>query len=211
MQITEDQATEAARDTIPILDDPMALFRDWLAEAEKTEPNDPNAMIVATAGSDGLPTARAILLKGIDDRGFIFYTNTESRKGDHLRENPQAGLCFHWKTLGRQVRADGPVEPVTAAEADAYFQSRPHGSRIGAWASQQSRPMPARSTLLDRVTQYSEEFGQGDVPRPDYWSGYRVLPLRLEYWRDRPFRLHERLIYRRAKVDAPWQTERLFP
>ena len=211
MQITEDQATEAARDTIPILDDPMALFRDWLAEAEKTEPNDPNAMIVATAGRDGLPTARAILLKGVDERGFVFYTNTQSRKGDHLQENPQAGLCFYWKTLGRQVRADGPVEPVTAAEADAYFHSRPQGSQIGAWASQQSRPMPARKTLLDRVARYAGEFGEGAVPRPDYWSGYRVLPLRMEYWRDRPFRLHERLIYRRAALDAPWQTERLFP
>ena len=189
--------------------DPFVLFRDWMAEAEISEPNDANAMAVATAGRDGLPSVRMILLKGLDDRGFVFYTNTESPKGVQLAENPQAGLCFHWKSLRRQVRARGAVERVSDAEADAYFATRPRGSQIGAWASLQSTTLPTRTTLEDRIGMFEGQYSGGDVPRPPHWSGYRVVPGVIEFWLDRPFRLHDRLVYRRD--GASWATERVYP
>ncbi len=191
------------------VEDPFALFQTWMAEAEASEPNDANAMAVATAGHDGMPSVRMILLKGIDDRGFVFYTNTESPKGRQLAENAKAGLCFHWKSLRRQVRARGPVEPVSEAEADAYFATRPRGSQIGAWASLQSTTLPSRTALEERIEAFERDYAGGDVPRPPHWSGYRVIPDVIEFWLDRTFRLHDRLIYRRDG-DA-WVTERVYP
>lgn len=194
---------------------PYDLFAEWMKEAEQSEPNDPNAMALATADASGIPSVRMVLLKGIDPRGFVFYTNTESRKGTQLLANRNAALCFHWKSLRRQVRVEGPVEIVTDAEADAYFESRPRDSRIGAWASQQSRPLEGRWELEKRVAQFAAKYAIGTVPRPPHWTGFRVLPSRIEFWRDRPFRLHDRLVFQRAEgtdADAPgWTTEHLFP
>ncbi len=190
-------------------DDPIARFKGWLEEAERHEPNDPNAMSLATADGDGRPSVRMVLLKGVDGRGFVFYTNLESRKGRDLAVNPYAALGFHWKSLRRQVRVEGPVERVSDAEADAYFASRPRESRIGAWASRQSRPMSGMLELERRVARYAAKFGVGEIPRPPFWSGFRVLPERIEFWRERPFRLHERLVFLRE--GNIWKTERLFP
>jgi pyridoxamine 5'-phosphate oxidase len=189
--------------------DPFALFSMWLSEATEKEPDNPTAVALATADADGAPSVRMVLLKGFDEKGFVFYTNTESRKGQDLTENPRAALCFHWKSLARQVRVEGAVTPVSAEEADAYYQSRARDSRIGAWASQQSRPMQGRFDLEKAVAKYAARYAIGEVPRPPYWSGYRVAPERLEFWTDKPFRLHERLIF--VPEGDGWRNEILFP
>ncbi|TCH99537.1 pyridoxamine 5'-phosphate oxidase [Roseococcus sp. SYP-B2431] len=189
--------------------DPYALFAEWLAEAEKSEPNDPNAMCLATCTPEGRPTARMVLLKGQDERGFVFYTNLESRKGEQLAANPFAALCFHWKSLRRSIRVEGRVEAVTGAEADAYFATRARGSRIGAWASRQSRPLEGRWALEKAVAEYTLKFGVGAIPRPEFWSGFRLLPDRIEFWRDMPFRLHERRVF--TPEGAGWREEALYP
>jgi len=191
--------------------DPFGLFARWLEDATASEPNDPNAMALATVDADGLPDARMVLLKGFDGQGFVFYTNAESAKGRELAAVPKAALLFHWKSLRRQVRVRGPVENVTDAEADAYFASRPRGSRIGAWASQQSRPLESRFALEKAVAVYKAKFGVGEIPRPAYWRGFRVRPVAIEFWHDRPFRLHDRIRFHRAAPDGEWQRERLYP
>lgn len=190
-------------------EDPIALFEAWMAEAATSEPNDPNAVCLATATPEGRPSARMVLLKGVDPQGFVFYTNLESRKGRELTANPFAALCFHWKTLQRSVRVEGRVEAVSAEEADAYYASRARGSRIGAWASRQSRPLEGRWALEKAVAEYTLKFGVGEIPRPPHWSGFRLLPDRMELWRDMPFRLHERRVFHRA--GAGWEMEMLYP
>ena len=192
-------------------DDPFALFGDWMGDAEKHEPNDPNAMALATVDGDGLPNVRMVLLKGADAQGFVFYTNYESQKGRELLGSLKAALVFHWKSLRRQVRVRGPVEPVSAAEADAYYASRARDSRIGAWASQQSRPLESRFALETAVARYAAKYAFGEVPRPPYWSGFRVKPLSIEFWHDRPFRLHDRVQFSRETVDGEWSKARLYP
>ena len=191
--------------------DPLELFAGWYAEAEKSEPNDPTAMTLATVGPDGTPSVRMVLLKGFDASGFVFYTNYESRKGLHLVAHPKAAMLFHWKSLRRQVRLEGPVERTTAKEADDYFSTRQRGSQIGAWASDQSRPLESRFALEKRVAEYAAKHVIGTVPRPPHWSGFRLQPLLIEFWQDAPFRLHDRLEYRRASVGAPWSTRTLYP
>lgn len=191
--------------------DPFQLFDAWMAEAGEHELNDPNAMALATATPDGRPSIRMVLLKGVDPAGFVFYTNLESRKGRELLANPHAALCFHWKSLRRQVRVEGPMTQVSDEEADAYFNSRPRDSRIGAWASQQSRPLAGRFELEKRVAQYAAKYAIGKVPRPPHWSGFRLAPTRIEFWMDRPFRLHDRLVFSREAEGADWRTERLYP
>ncbi|NCC22889.1 MAG: pyridoxamine 5'-phosphate oxidase [Alphaproteobacteria bacterium] len=191
-------------------ENPYSFFSDWLDEASGSEPDDPNAMMLATADRQGRPSVRAMLMKHYDENGFVFYTNSESVKGRDLAENPQAGLCFHWKSLGRQVRAEGPVELIGAAEADAYFASRPRGSRVGAWASQQSRELSSRNELDERIRLYEEKFGSEDaIPRPPYWNGYRLKPERIEFWLAEEFRLHRRLVYRREETG--WSIHMLYP
>ena len=191
--------------------DPLALFADWYAEAAKTEPNDPNAVALATVGPDGMPSARMVLLKDYDPAGFVFYTNYESRKGQQLLAHGKAALLFHWKSLRRQVRLEGPVSQTTPAEADAYFASRARGSQIGAWASEQSRPLESRFALEKRVAEYTARHVIGTVPRPAHWSGFRLQPLLIEFWQDGAFRLHDRLEYRRATAGDAWTTRTLYP
>jgi pyridoxamine 5'-phosphate oxidase len=192
-------------------EDPFALFRQWLAEAEKTEPADPEAMALATVDADGLPNVRMILLKGAGPRGFVFYTNCESAKGLELDANPKAALLFYWKSLGRQIRIRGLIEPVTDAEADAYFATRHPQSRLGAWASSQSRPLASRAALEEGVARYTKEFAGGEVPRPAYWHGYRVRPVEIEFWQHGTFRLHDRIVFRRPAPEGPWTKTRLYP
>ena len=189
--------------------DPIAVFQEWLAEAAESEPNDPSAMTLATVDAAGRPAARIVLLKGVDHRGLVFYTNHNSRKGQELAAHPLAALCFHWKSLRRQVRVEGAIEVVTPAEADAYFKTRAHISQLGAWASDQSRPLDSRITLEARLDAMRERFEGQEVTRPPNWSGYRVLPRRIEFWRDQPFRLHDRILFTRAQEG--WDTERLYP
>jgi pyridoxamine 5'-phosphate oxidase len=188
--------------------EPLAPFRRWLDEAWQGEPNA-HAMTLATTTPDGRPSARAVLLKGLDERGFVYYTNLESRKSTELFANPYAALCFLWKSLDRQVRVEGVVEQVDDEEADAYFASRPRDSQIGAWASDQSRPLASRAELVRRVDEFERRFGAAEVPRPPYWSGFRVVPQRIEFWQERPFRLHDRFLF--IREGERWRRERLFP
>jgi pyridoxamine 5'-phosphate oxidase len=192
-------------------DEPFRLFDHWFAEAKSSEPRDPNAMALSTVDADGLPDVRMVLLKGVDARGFTFYTNTESNKGRELAGNPKAALLFYWKSLNRQVRIRGPVEPVTAEESDAYFATRPKGAQIGAWASQQSRPLESRLAFEKAIALYGAKYAIGTVPRPPHWAGYRIVPLRMEFWHDRPFRLHDRVEFRRAAFGEGWSKVRMYP
>lgn len=214
---TETFARKETGEALPELADPFALFSLWFDDAQAAEPADPNAMSLATATPDGRPSVRIVLLKGLDGegadpRGFVFFTNLDSRKGGELRANPHAALCFHWKSLTRQVRVEGAILPVSPAEADAYYATRPQGSRIGAWASDQSRPLADKAELVARVAAFEDKFGDGDIPRPPHWSGFRLVPSRIEFWHDRPFRLHDRLVYHRQEGAPPrWRTERLYP
>ncbi|MFC6489860.1 pyridoxamine 5'-phosphate oxidase [Nitratireductor sp. GCM10026969] len=189
--------------------DPFRLFGAWLADAEAAEPNDPNATALATVDPDGMPNVRMVLLKGFDEHGFVFYTNYESAKGREILSSMKAAMCFHWKSLRRQVRVRGPVEEVSREEADAYYASRPRGSRIGAWASKQSRPLESRFALEKAVAEYTAKFAVGAIPRPDYWSGFRIVPEMIEFWHDRPFRLHDRVVFKRA--GKGWEKVRLYP
>jgi pyridoxamine 5'-phosphate oxidase len=192
-------------------EEPIAHFRDWFAEAKAQEPNDPDAMALATVDAAGMPNVRMVLLKSVDERGFVFYTNRESAKGEELAVNPRAALSFHWKSLRRQVRVRGDIVPVSEAEADAYFATRAKDSQIGAWASQQSRPLEGRFALEKEIARVAARYALSSVPRPPHWAGYRLRPLAIEFWRDRPFRLHDRLLYTRENLDAAWRTARLFP
>ncbi len=215
----EHQASAPSTDEDIRGDDPIALFKDWFQLAKDKEPRDPHAMTLATVDAHGMPDARMVLLKGVDDGaapdggsgGFVFYTNSDSRKGAQISANPAAALCFYWKSLVRQVRIQGPVRAVTDQEADAYFASRARDSRIGAWASQQSQPLESRFALEKRIATFAARYAIGDVPRPPNWTGYRLTPLRIEFWRERPFRLHDRVAFSRAETAAPWAQSRLYP
>ena len=192
-------------------EDPVALFQLWLEEASASEINDPEAMTLATVDDDGLPDARTLLCKGADAQGLVFYGNAESAKGRELAAHPKAAALFHWKSLRRQARFRGPVAPLTDAEVDSYFATRPRESRIGAWASQQSRPLELRAALLASAEAYAKRFGDGDIPRPAYWLGWRLAPVEIEFWHDGAFRLHDRVRFTRASLESPWQRRRLFP
>ena len=209
---TEDEYLKAvaSADLPPLTaEDPIALFAEWLSEAVKSEVNDPNAMALATADADGLPDVRMVLLKDAGADGFVFYTNLGSAKGRHLTDSGKAALLFHWKSLRRQVRVRGTVSPVSDAEADAYWATRARPAQLGAWASEQSRPLPDRLAFEKAIAAYGLKFGLGKAPRPPHWSGFRLTPSHIEFWRDRPFRLHERLVFDAAP--GGWTTSRLYP
>jgi pyridoxamine 5'-phosphate oxidase len=191
-------------------DEPLQLFERWFRDAKAKEPNDANAMALATVDAAGAPDVRMVLLKDVDQRGFTFYSNAESAKGLQLGANPRAALCFHWKSLGRQVRVRGAVEPVSEEEADAYFRTRDRGARLGAWASDQSRELPDRLALEKRIAEFALKFGLGEVPRPPHWRGWRIAPQRIEFWKNMPFRLHDRLVFERD-ANMGWKKSRLFP
>jgi len=192
-------------------EDPIALFRLWLQEAGAAEVNDPEAMALATVDENGLPDVRMLLCKGVNARGLVFYGNVESAKGHELEAHPKAAALFHWKSLRRQARFRGPVSPLTEAEADSYFATRPRQSRIGAWASQQSRPLESRAALEAAVDAYAKRFGDSEIPRPPYWRGWRLAPVEIEFWRDGAFRLHDRVRFTRTTLESPWDRRRLFP
>lgn len=211
-----EREAETGRQDFTTTEDPFATFEAWLAEATASEPNDPNAMALATVDAAGLPNVRMVLLKGVDGpehagRGFVFFTNLDSAKGRELAASSKAALLFHWKSLGRQVRVRGAVSAVTAEEADLYFATRPRLSRIGAWASDQSRPLESRLAFEKKIAQYTAKLAIGDIPRPPHWSGFRVTPLEIELWHSRPFRLHDRVVFRRADIALPWSKTRLYP
>jgi pyridoxamine 5'-phosphate oxidase len=191
--------------------EPFTLFGKWLKDAEGSEINDPNAVALATVDEHGLPNVRMVLLKGYDENGFVFYTNFESQKGEEILGQKKAAMVFHWKSQRRQVRLRGPVEIVTDAEADAYYATRARGSRIGAWASKQSRPLEGRFALEKSVAEYTAKYAIGDIPRPHYWSGFRIRPVSIEFWHDRPFRLHDRVEFRRETPDGNWEKVRMYP
>ncbi len=190
---------------------PLALFERWMSEAQASELNDPNAMGLATVDQHGMPNLRTVLLKGADSQGFVFYTNRSSAKGAELQASGKAALNFHWKSLRRQVRLRGAVSLVSDEEADAYYASRARGSRIGAWASKQSSELESRFALEKQVAKFAAKYAIGAVPRPDWWSGFRLMPLEMEFWHDRPFRLHDRLLFKRASIDDPWTSTKLYP
>jgi len=202
--------TTLTTDDFTTSEEPFRLFAAWLEDATMTEPNDPNALALATVDSDGMPDVRMVLLKGFDQAGFVFYTNFESAKGKEILASMKAAMCFYWKSLRRQVRIRGPVEIVSDAEADAYYATRPRGSRIGAWASKQSRPLESRFALEKAVAEYTLKFGIGEIPRPKHWSGFRLVPQSIEFWHDRPFRLHDRIVFSRA-AGGGWTKTRLYP
>ncbi|NEK38869.1 pyridoxamine 5'-phosphate oxidase [Rhizobium leguminosarum] len=191
--------------------EPFKLFAEWLKEAELSEPNDPNAVALATVDEDGLPNVRMVLLKGFDEDGFVFYTNFESQKGREILGQKKAAMCFHWKSLRRQVRLRGPVEIVTDVEADDYFKTRARGSRIGAWASRQSRPLESRFALEKAVAEYTARYAIGEIPRPAHWSGFRIRPTSIEFWKDQKFRLHDRVEFRRPSPEGEWDKVRMYP
>ena len=192
-------------------EEPFALFAAWLDEASRSEPRDPTAMTLATVDADGMPNARMVLLKGADANGFVFYTNKTSQKGRELDAHPKAALVFHWKSLNRQVRVRGVVERVTPEEADAYFATRPKQAQIGAWASQQSRPLESRMAFEKAIAINAAKYALGAVPRPPHWSGFRIVPSSIEFWHDRPFRLHDRIVFKRENAGGPWVKTRLYP
>lgn len=191
------------------IDEILLQFNNWLSEAQKTEPEYAEAMSLATATKDGFPSVRIVLLKGVSEKGFDFYTNLNSRKGRELADNPHAALCFHWKTLNKQIRIEGDISNIADDEADAYFASRPRASRIGAWASKQSQPMSDRFEFEKRIAKFTAKFNIGDIPRPDFWSGFRLKPRRLEFWQEQKFRLHDRSVYRFE--DDQWSQEKIYP
>lgn len=198
---------EITDDTVPA--DPISLFHQWLEQARLTEINDPEAMCLATANKDGQPSARMVLLKEADERGFKFHTNAESQKGHELHDNPGAALCFHWKSLRKQVRVEGTIEMASEADADEYFKGRPRMRQIGAWASQQSRPLKNRAVFEEMIQKLTADYEGKDVPRPTYWKGYRLIPARIEFWLDNPDRLHDRFLY--TKHGNNWNVQRLYP